>query len=196
MANTLARQTKPPGHRAPQTSGLPSTHAVAQLLRAELLEVCGCTEPDAIAYAALLARRSIRAKFNFGCARVSSELPLAQTEVICMMAGVSLLLEPRLSDLRRVAKPVLTGLLAGLLLVCGALSVSYALHRSLHNDSGRSHHLCLVCMFAKGQVSAAEVTLVSALLVLCLLISLCATDPSPLSAFDYRLSPSRAPPPS
>ena len=196
MANTLARQTKPPGHRAPQTSGLPSTHAVAQLLRAELLEVCGCTEPDAIAYAALLARRSIRAKFNFGCARVSSELPLAQTEVICMMAGVSLLLEPRLSDLRRVAKPVLTGLLAGLLLVCGALSVSYALHQSLHNDSGRSHHLCLVCMFAKGQVSAAEVTLVSALLVLCLLISLCATDPSPLSAFDYRLSPSRAPPPS
>ena len=113
-----------------------------------------------------------------------------------MMAGVSLLLEPRLSDLRRVAKPVLTGLLAGLLLVCGALSVSYALHQSLHNDSGRSHHLCLVCMFAKGQVSAAEVTLVSALLVLCLLISLCATDPSPLSAFDYRLSPSRAPPPS
>ena len=195
MANTLARQTKPPGHRAPQTSGLPSTHAVAQLLRAELLEVCGCTEPDAIAYAALLARRSIRAKFNFGCARVASGLLLAQTEVICIMADTSLLLEPRLSDLRRVAKPVLTGLLAGLLLVCGALSVSYALHRSLHNDSGRSHHLCLVCMFAKGQVSAAEVTLVSALLVLCLLISLCATDPSPLSAFDYRLSPSRAPPP-
>ena len=196
MANTLARQRSSPRHGAPQTSGLPSTHAVGQLLRAELLEVRGGTEPADIAYAALLARRSIRAKFNFGCARVSSELPLAQTEVICMMAGVSLLLEPRLSDLRRVAKPVLTGLLAGLLLVCGALSVSYALHRSLHNDSGRSHHLCLVCMFAKGQVSAAEVTLVSALLVLCLLISLCATDPSPLSAFDYRLSPSRAPPPS
>ena len=194
MANTLARQTKPPGHRAPQTSGLPSTHAVAQLLRAELLEVCGCTEPDAIAYAALLARRSIRAKFNFGCARVSSELPLAQTEVICMMAGVSLLLEPRLSDLRRVAKPVLTGLLAGLLLVCGALTVSYALHRSLHNDSGRSHHLCLVCMFAKGQVSAADVTLVAALLVLSPLFSFRTGNPSSLAAFDYRLSPSRAPP--
>jgi hypothetical protein len=196
MANTLARQTKSPGHRAPQPSGLPSTYAVGQLLRAELLEVRGCTEPAAIAYAALLARRRIRAKFNFGCARVSSELPLAQTEVICLMAGVSLQLEPRLSDLRRVAKPVLTGLLAGLLLVCGALSVSRALHQSLHNDSGGGHHLCLVCMFAKGQASAADVTLVTALLVLCPLISLCATDPSPLSAFDYRLSPSRAPPPS
>jgi hypothetical protein len=70
MAKTLARQTKSPGHTARQTSGLPSTHAVAELLRAELLGVRGCTEPAAIAYAALLARRSIRAKFNFGCARV------------------------------------------------------------------------------------------------------------------------------
>ena len=94
-----------------------------------------------------------------------------------------------------LAKPVLTGLLAGLLLVCGALSVSQALHQSLHNDSSGSHHLCLVCMFAKGQVTAADGTVVTTLLVLWPLIGLCATDPSPLSAFDYRLSPSRAPPP-
>jgi len=196
MANTLARQRSSPRHGAPQTSGLPSTHAVGQLLRAELLEVRGGTEPADIAYAALLARRSIRAKFNFGCARVASGLLLAQTEVICIMADTSLLLKPRLSDLRRVAKPVLTGLLAGLLLICGVLSVSHAPHQSLHNDSGRSHHLCLVCMFAKGQVSAADVTLVTALFVLCPLICLCASAPSPRSAFDYRLSPSRAPPPS
>ena len=111
-----------------------------------------------------------------------------------MIARVNLQLEPRLSGLRRVAKPVLTGLLAGLLLVCGALSVSNALHQSLHNDAAGSHHLCLVCLFAKGQVSAADVALVAALLVLCPLLSFRAGNPSPLPAFDYRLSPSRAPP--
>ena len=112
-----------------------------------------------------------------------------------MIAAVTLQVEPGLSGLRRVAKPAIIGLLAGLLLVCGTLSVSHALHQSLHNEAGGSHHLCLVCSFAKGQVSAAEVAFVAVLLVLCPLFSFRAGNPAPLSAFDYRLSPSRAPPP-
>jgi hypothetical protein len=111
-----------------------------------------------------------------------------------LIAAVTLQVEARLFGLRWVAKPALTGLLAGLLLVCGALSVNHALHQSLHNDAGDSHHLCLVCSFAKGQVSAADVAFVAVLLVLCSLFSLRAGNPSPLPAFDYRLSPSRAPP--
>lgn len=114
---------------------------------------------------------------------------------MCLIAGVQLQVELKLSGLRPVAKSALTGLLVFLLLVSGTLAVSRALHQSLHNDAAGSHHLCLVCLFAKGQVSAADVALVIALLVLCPLFSLRVGNPSPLPAFDYRLSPSRAPPP-
>ena len=41
----------------------------------------------------------------------------------------------------------------------GALSVSHALHESLHHDGAANSHFCLVCLFAKGQVNAAEVAL-------------------------------------
>ena len=47
---------------------------MAQSMRAEMIEVRGCTEPAAIAYAALLARRSIRTKFAVGRARISLQL--------------------------------------------------------------------------------------------------------------------------
>lgn len=110
-----------------------------------------------------------------------------------MIAAVNLQLEPRLSGLRRVAKPALSGLLALLLLISGTLSVSQALHQLLHNDAAGSH-LCLVCLFAKGQVSAADVAVVAALLVLFPLFSPRPANSSPLPSFDYRLSPSRAPP--
>ena len=112
-----------------------------------------------------------------------------------MIPAVNLQLEPRLSGLRRVAKPALSGLLALLLLISGTLSVSQALHQLLHNDAAGSHHVCLVCLFAKEQVSAADVAVVATLLVLLPLFSQRAGNPSPLPAFDYRLSPSRAPPP-
>jgi len=75
---------------------------------------------------------------------------------MCLNAGGTLQVEPRLSGLRRVAKPALSGLLALLLLICGVISVSRALHQLLHNDTTGSHHLCLICSFAKGQVSVGE----------------------------------------
>lgn len=123
-----------------------------------------------------------------------SQLTLARIAVVCLIAGVSLQLKPRLSSLSRLGKPALAGLLALLLLISSALAVSGTLHQLLHNGAADSHHLCLVCSFAKGQVSAADVALVTALLVLGPLFSFRAGNPSPLPAFDYRLSPSRAPP--
>lgn len=113
---------------------------------------------------------------------------------MCLIAGVNVRVEPKLASLGPVAKTALTGLLVFLLLASGALAVSHALHQSLHNDAAGSHHLCLVCSFAKGHVSAADVAPVAALLVLCPLFSFRAGNPLPLPAFDYRLSPSRAPP--
>jgi hypothetical protein len=113
---------------------------------------------------------------------------------VCFNATINLKLEPKLSGLSRVARSALSGLLALLLLASGTVAVSRALHQMLHNDAAGGHHLCLVCSFAKGQVSAADVTLLAALVVLCPLFSLRAAIPSPLPVFDYRLSPSRAPP--
>ena len=49
MGDTLARQTASPRRSTPQTRRVPSTRAVAQLLRAEMVEVRGCTEPAAVA---------------------------------------------------------------------------------------------------------------------------------------------------
>ena len=111
-----------------------------------------------------------------------------------MIADVNLQREPRLSGLGRVVKPALAGLLAFLLLISATLAVSGALHQLLHHDADGGHHLCLICLFAKGQVSAADVALVATLLVLCPLFSFRTVNLLPLSAFDYRLSPSRATP--
>ena len=93
-----------------------------------------------------------------------------------------------------MVKAALAGLLALLLLISATLAVSGALHQLLHRDTAGSHHLCLVCSFAKGQVSAADVALIAPLLVLCPLFSYLAGAPLPSAVFDYRLSPSRAPP--
>jgi len=103
-------------------------------------------------------------------------------------------LERRLSGLSRAATPALAGLLAAILLMSGALSVSHALHESLHHDGAANSHFCLVCLFAKGQVNAAEVALASDPILFCCLYGIGAAKPSPLPDSDYRLSPSRAPP--
>jgi hypothetical protein len=88
----------------------------------------------------------------------------------------------------------LGGFLALLLLVASALSVSHALHQSLHQDGATSGHFCLVCSFAKGQASSAAVAVISAVIVFCCLWGICLVSASPFPGFDYRTSPSRAPP--
>jgi hypothetical protein len=102
--------------------------------------------------------------------------------------------ELKLSGFSRAAAAALAGVLALLLLVSTAVSVSQALHQTVHHDGGATNHLCLVCLFAKGQVSAAEVGLVAPLAVLGVLCGIRLAGTSCLRGFDYRLSPSRAPP--
>ena len=94
----------------------------------------------------------------------------------------------------KVAKPALAGMLAGLLVLIGTLSASHFLHQTLHASSNGANHSCIVCAFSKGQVSAAD-----GLAVLLVFVSACTfvmVRPSILllSASDYRLLPSRAPP--
>jgi hypothetical protein len=85
-------------------------------------------------------------------------------------------------------------LLAVLLLVAAILSVSHALHQCLHNEGAVNGHVCLVCSFAQGQVSAVAVALVSGVFVFPCLWYFCLVGTLPLPGFDYRISPSRAPP--
>jgi hypothetical protein len=80
------------------------------------------------------------------------------------------------------------------LLVATACSASQALHQSLHHDSAADSHFCLICFFAKGQVSAAPVVLLSVAAVFYCLGSARPASVPAFSHFDYRLSPSRAPP--
>jgi hypothetical protein len=93
-----------------------------------------------------------------------------------------------------VAKPALAGLLAVWLVIAGALSLSHALHQSVHPDSSGGSHLCLLCSLAKGHVQAADAALIVAIPVLFLVLGGVLPERFPLSAFDYRFSPSRAPP--
>jgi len=100
----------------------------------------------------------------------------------------------KVSGLSHAAKAAVAGLLTALLLLTAALSASHALHHWLHGDCADNDHLCLVCFFAKGQVSVAEVTVFVAILIFFSVGSLCLLNADSRSDFDYRLSPSRAPP--
>ena len=95
---------------------------------------------------------------------------------------------------RSVAKAALAGLLALLLLVASAFSVSPSLHQLLHHNHAGGDQVCLACSLAHGQVSAAEVAIVAVALIFALICGALLQKTSPLSSFDYRLSPSRAPP--
>ena len=94
----------------------------------------------------------------------------------------------------RAAKPALAGLLVILLLALSTISVCPSLHKFLHSDGGETNHQCLVCSFAKGQVSAAEVSGVFVALVISLVGVVFLPKVSPLPSFDFSLSLSRAPP--
>ncbi len=113
---------------------------------------------------------------------------------MCLIARKQLHREQIPSGFKYVASPALAGLLALLLLVAGMLSVSQCLHQALHPEGAGSDHSCLVCSLVKGQVSAVSVAAVMALLVLCCFSAVLCARISPLPGFDYRLSPSRAPP--
>ena len=93
----------------------------------------------------------------------------------------------------RVAKPAVGGLLAAFFLLFGTASVNHSLHKFFHSESAVSHS-CVICHFAKGQITAANLAPVAAIFVFYFPgLTFLAKSPA-LSAVDIRLSPSRAPP--
>src|ERR1017187_4227600 len=95
---------------------------------------------------------------------------------------------------RSVAKAALAILLALLFLVASAFSVSPSLHQLLHHNDAGSGQICLACSLAHGQVSTAEVAVVALALIFSLICGALLPHTPALLSFDYRLSPSRAPP--
>ena len=114
--------------------------------------------------------------------------------ILCLIAGITVHWERIPAAFRCVAKLALAGLLAVILFISGALSVSHALHQSLHHNGGDNSHFCLVCSLAKGQVSVAAVAVAAGGILSCWLYTIRTVHPVPLLAFDYRISHSRAPP--
>ena len=100
----------------------------------------------------------------------------------------------RLSSLGRAAKSALAAVLIVLLLLVSSLSVCPALHHMLHHDADDQDHACLITDFAKGQVDTAETAPIVVFFLFSLLCAAVAVVIEPLPSFDYRLSPSRAPP--
>ena len=121
-------------------------------------------------------------------------MQLAQVEPVCLVTGIKLQLGQTISRNARSSGPALAALLALLLLAAAILSVSQALHQCLHGEAAASGHVCLVCSLAKGQVGALPVALVCSVCVSPCLWYFCLVHTLPLPGFDYRLSPSRAPP--
>src|SRR2546429_1838698 len=93
-----------------------------------------------------------------------------------------------------VEKSALAGLLVLLLLSSSVVAVSSAHRQSHHSDRAKPGDQCVFCLFAHGQVIAAEaqpaLSRNAALLAACPLPA----DQTPVLTSDYRLSPSRAPP--
>jgi hypothetical protein len=115
-------------------------------------------------------------------------------ESVCLVTGINLQLGRTLSGYARWSGSALAALLAGLLLVAAILSVNHALHQCLHYEGAVNGHVCLVCSFVKGQLSAAPVALFCGVCVFPCLWYFCLVNTLSLPGFDYRLSPSRAPP--
>jgi len=97
-------------------------------------------------------------------------------------------------DLATVSKAALGGLLALLLLVASALSVSHELHQAAHPQGSANAHLCLLCSLAKGQVSVAAAGPIFAAVVFCFLFRARLTAASPGLSAERSPSQSRAPP--
>jgi hypothetical protein len=85
-------------------------------------------------------------------------------------------------------------LLAILFLLATTVSVTHSLHHSLPGNHSAGSHSCFLCAFAKGQVASADTAPIAAFLALYLVFAAGLAKVSAPASWDYRFSPSRAPP--
>lgn len=125
---------------------------------------------------------------------ILARMLLARMGLVCLTAETSVQSGHTFRGFGRLSGAALAALLMFLLLATTTLSACHALHHALHHDSDDPGHFCLVCSFAKGQVSATEASAIPVVLFLGWLFGSLQAQAPLLPGFDYRLSPSRAPP--
>jgi hypothetical protein len=94
----------------------------------------------------------------------------------------------------RTVKTVLATFLVLQMMALLALAACPTLHHALHSESNNPDHECLVTLFAKSQLSQAEMTPFVPLVALLVICAVLLPGLPPRLLFEYRFSPSRAPP--
>jgi hypothetical protein len=91
------------------------------------------------------------------------------------------------------AKPALGMVFSGLLLFLSTAGASPSLHQLIHPDAGSPGHQCVISLLQSGHVNA---TVALAVFIPPGLYGVCSllAETFRVPAFDYRFSPSRAPP--
>ena len=95
---------------------------------------------------------------------------------------------------RAVAKSALAGLLGVVVFLAATFSAVHPLHHSPHSNGGGDGHSCFLCSLAKGQVASVDTHPVTAFRTFCIVFAIRPCEASAPAGWDYRFSPSRAPP--
>ena len=122
------------------------------------------------------------------------QFELAQLQGLCLIDWRNVDKQRTSPGCRPTAKSALAGLLAILFLLATTVSVTHSLHHSLPGNHSAGSHSCFLCAFAKGQVASADTAPIAAFLALCLVSTVHLAKVSAPANWDYRFSPSRAPP--
>ena len=88
----------------------------------------------------------------------------------------------------------LAGVLAGAILLFELLSTNGQFHQALHPGGKAASNICVVCLFAKGQVDSPQVIPAVSACVWSWFDPAPRMESAPLVDFAYLVSPSRAPP--
>ncbi len=79
-------------------------------------------------------------------------------------------------------------------MLAATFAVCHFLHSSLHPAAGKGEHFCLVCSLVKGQVTPVEPSLVFVAAFVFVLFSVRLDEGASPVFFEYRFTPTRAPP--
>ena len=102
--------------------------------------------------------------------------------------------QQKYSDVCRIAKSAIAGLLLVSWLLTTAMAACPALHEYFHHGAGSPDHQCAVTLFTHGQLMTADTAPVLAVFVLLMLFSVPLVKLAEFSSIDLRLGFGRAPP--
>jgi hypothetical protein len=94
----------------------------------------------------------------------------------------------------RTSRRLWAAICLALFLTLQVFAASSSLHQAIHADAAAPSHHCVITLLSHGQLNAPEVFTGCLVFVAALLFLLPSRVATLSASFDYRLSPSRAPP--